>query len=145
MFSAIRAVPIVVIATLLLLGCSSLQGQNQTLYKQLGGQDGVSALTRQLLINMAADDRIAPRFRGVNIGKFKTGLDTYLCSITDGGCVYAGDSIKTIHSGYNYTATEFNALVENLMQAMETLQIPTATQNKLLAKLAPSYQDVVYQ
>lgn len=127
-----------------LLACSNMNGQHQTLYQQLGGQEGVAALTKQLLIHMAADDRIAPRFRGVNIGKFKAGLDTYLCSITDGGCVYGGDSIKTIHSGYNYTSKEFNALVESLMQAMQTLEIPTATQNKLLAKLAPSYEDVVY-
>jgi hemoglobin len=53
--------------------------------------------------------------------------------------------MQLVHAGHNYTNTEFNAIVDDLILAMEQCGIPVTTQNRLLAKLAPTYKDVVYQ
>lgn len=126
-------------------GCNQLAEQKTTLYQQLGATPGIDALVYELLVNIAEDDRIVDRFRDVNIERFKTGLVNYICSISGGPCEYTGDSMKVVHAGHQYTDTEFNALVDNLIQAMEARAIPVGTQNQLLALLAPSYKDVVYQ
>lgn len=42
----------------------------------------------------------------------------------------------------NITNTQFNALTENLILAMEANQIPTAAQNRLIKQLLPLYPDI---
>jgi len=127
-------------------GCSTVNQQSQpSLYERLGKTAGIDALVYELLVEIADDDRIVDRFTGVNIERFKTGLVNYLCSISGGPCVYTGDSMRVVHAGHGYTETEFNALVENLITAMNRREIDIGTQNQLLAGLAPSYQDVVYR
>ena len=115
-----------------------------SLYQQLGEYAGIEQLVRQLIFNIAEDPRIKPRFKGVNMQRFKTGLSDYICSIAGGPCRYQGEAMRVVHAGHQYTDTEFNALVDNLIRAMEMRAIPIATQNQLLALLAPSYRDVVY-
>lgn len=127
-------------------GCASLQSnRNTTLYEALGSMDGIDKLVHEMLINFAGDSRIVERFRDVNIGRFKAGFVTYICDISGGPCQYAGESMRVIHAGHNYTQTEFNAVVESLVSAMEKQKLPVATQNRLLVLLAPHYKDVVYQ
>lgn len=127
------------------VACTPFSSKPASLYEQLGGAEGVDKLVYELLVNIAADERIVGRFRDVNIQRFKTGFEVYICGISGGPCQYTGDSMQIVHAGHQYTNTEFNAVVENLVKAMETRKIPVGTQNRLLALLAPSYKDVVYQ
>ena len=119
--------------------------QNQTLYNQLGQHEGIDAVVVEFIHILAKDERVKSRFRGVNMDKFRKGLTDYICTLALGPCSYTGDSLKQIHSGYNYTDTEFNAIVGNLIAAMERKNVPITTQNKLLKLLAPSYEDIIYQ
>ncbi|WP_439135723.1 group I truncated hemoglobin [Pseudomaricurvus sp.] len=129
---------------LALLSCSSQPQQNHTLYQALGASEGVETIVYDLIVRIAKDDRVVERFRHVDIMRFKSGLETYICAVTDGPCDYNGDSIRIIHAGHHYTDTEFNTIVELLIESMEAAEIPTATQNRLLALLAKDYSDVVY-
>lgn len=126
------------------VACAQLPAKQTSLYEELGRTQGIDGLVYDLLVHIAADKRIVERFRDVNIDRFKTGLVNYICSISGGPCEYTGDSMKVVHAGHQYTNTEFNALVDNLIKAMEQRNIPVGTQNRLLALLAPSYEDVVY-
>lgn len=140
-----RTKVIVAILLVFLSACNFLPAQKDNLYQQLGGMEGIDGLVYDMLVNFAADERIVGRFRDVNIQRFKTGFVNYVCSISGGPCQYTGDSMQVVHAGHNYTNTEFNAVVDNLIKAMEKRGLPIATQNQLLALLAPSYKDVVYQ
>lgn len=134
------------LSTFILCGCNFLAPKNSTsLYEQLGEMQGIDQLTQSMLINFSKDERIVERFRDVNITRFKTGFVHYICSISGGPCEYTGDSMQIVHAGHNYTNTEFNAVVDNLIKAMEQQKLPVTTQNQLLALLAPSYKDIVYQ
>ena len=50
--------------------------------------------------------------------------------------------MRELHEAMDITDTQFNALVENLVLAMETNGIPTTAQNRLLGRLVPLYPDV---
>lgn len=127
-----------------LTACANKSSQ-QSLYDELGQYEGINKITHQLILVIAKDERIKHRYKGVNIQRFKKGLSDYICVAASGPCEYTGDTMKMVHAGHNYTNTEFNAIVDNLILAMEQCNIPVATQNRLLAKLAPIYKDVVYQ
>lgn len=134
-----------ILSLVVLTGACSTSRSNTSLYDQLGGQAGVDAIVYQMIVNIAHDERVVDRFKGVDIEKFRRGLVLYICSVSDGGCVYEGDSIQVVHAGHNYTDTEFNAIVDNLIRALDKQQVATPVQNKLLARLARDYDAIVYQ
>ena len=51
--------------------------------------------------------------------------------------------MKSAHAGMEINKAQFNALVEVLQVAMDARNIPFATQNQLLARLAPMHRDVI--
>lgn len=129
---------------LFLSACAGPQTE-KNLYQALGEYQGIENIVHELILIIAADERVKPRYKGVNMQRFKQGLSDYICNISGGPCQYKGDSMQQVHAGHNYTNTEFNALVDNLILAMEKRSIPVTTQNRLLKLLAPSYNDIVYQ
>lgn len=135
------------LGTLFLAGCGTLNPASDSksnLYQELGGKSGVEAIVYDLIVRIADDDRVVERFRNVDISRFKHGFENYVCSVSGGPCEYTGESMQVVHAGHNYTDTEFNAIVELLIDAMEAQEVPVPTQNRLLAKLAPDYSDIVY-
>lgn len=126
------------------LGCAT-GGSSQNLYQQLGGEETVDAVVYDLIVRIADDDRVVERFHNVDIDRFKQGLEEYICHVSGGPCDYTGDSMRVVHAGHQYTDTEFNAIVELLIDAMEAKDVPVSAQNRLLAKLAKDYGDIVYQ
>jgi hemoglobin len=47
------------------------------------------------------------------------------------------------HKGQSLTPSDFNALVENLQDAMRAQGIPMPAQNRLLARLAPMRAQII--
>lgn len=132
------------LVTLLIL-CSCASRPVPSLYDRLGQYQGIESIVRELIFIIAKDERIKPRYQGVNMQHFKKGLSDYICELAGGPCDYQNENMKLVHAGHNYTNTEFNAIVEDLILAMEKREVPVGVQNQLLALLAPAYKDVVYQ
>lgn len=133
------------LSLLVVLMCSCAHNNNKaSLYERLGKYEGIDSLVVELVHVIAKDERVKPRYVNANMEKFRKGLSDYICSLAQGPCKYAGDSMHEVHAGHNYTNTEFNAIVADLIVAMERKKIPTGTQNELLALLAPDYKNVVY-
>ena len=72
-----------------------------------------------------------------------TQLVDQFCVVTGGPCVYKGADMKSAHSNLDINKGDFNTLVEVLQQSMDAKGIPFATQNKLLARLAPMHRDII--
>ena len=70
-------------------------------------------------------------------------LTDQFCDVLGGGCKYSGKSMKQVHRGMKVTTDAFNALAEDLQDAMTAANVPTYQQNKLIARLAPMHRDVV--
>lgn len=113
------------------------------LYRQLGERPGLVALVDDFMVRLLADRRMEPFFRDVDQPVFKDHLVAQLCEVSGGPCRYPGKDMKTVHAAQDVTRSNFDALVEVLQQSMEARAIPFATQNRLLARLAPMYRDIV--
>lgn len=134
------------VAGLLLLTCVTAgmdARAGDRLYDELGGADGVAALVDQFLENLADDARINHFFAETNLERFRTKLIEHLCLVAGGPCTYSGDSMHQVHAGLGIGEAAFNAVVEDLVEAMEHRDIETGTQNRLLARLAPMHDDIV--
>jgi len=113
------------------------------LLNAFGGKDGLFKLASVFVDKMRADARIGHYFEKTKLPRFKAQLGDQLCQLLAGPCVYDGDSMKASHADLNITKADSFRQVELLQASMDELAIPFAVQNKLLARLAPMYRDVI--
>ncbi|MBX3236206.1 MAG: group 1 truncated hemoglobin [Nitrospiraceae bacterium] len=114
-----------------------------SLYDRLGGKPAITAVVDQFVANVAADQRINGRFATTDIPKLKGHLVNQVCGATGGPCNYTGRDMKATHDGMKITGADFNALVQNLVAALDKFSVPAAEKNELLALLGPMKKDIV--
>ncbi|WP_322407295.1 group 1 truncated hemoglobin [Idiomarina sp. PL1-037] len=115
----------------------------QSLYQQLGQQQGIETIVEEMLYRVGGDDRIAHHFDGVDIMRVHKLISEQVCDLSGGPCNYSGEDMKTSHRNMGVNNSDFNALVEHLIAAMEKEDVPVSAQNQLLGVLAPMHSDIV--
>jgi hemoglobin len=116
-----------------------------TLYDDLGGDAGLTAIIGETIDASAVDPRTADKLDNINIARLKQRIVTQVCELTGGPCHFHGVSMKGAHAYLHLHDRHFNALVEHLQDAMDRRGTPSRTQNRLLAILAPMHRDIVSQ
>jgi hemoglobin len=114
-----------------------------TLYEDLGGKAGMDRIVDVSVDNYLADPRIKDTFSESNIDRIRMELKDQFCQVAGGPCVYKGHDMVAAHKGLHLTNANFNALVEDLQDAMTKCDVSFATQNRFLALLAPYQHQVV--
>ena len=136
-----RSLLLVVVLTL--AACAQQPPKDDSLYRDLGEQAGITHIVEGMLLNIAADPRIVRHFENIDIVRLRDKLVEQICVEAGGPCTYTGDSMEESHKGQNLTPGDFNALVENLQDAMSAQGVPMPAQNRLLARLAPMRDQVI--
>jgi hemoglobin len=133
----------VLLALLALVACAQQPPKDDSLYRDLGEQAGITRVVEGMLLNIAGDPRIVRHFENIDIERLRDKLVEQICVEAGGPCTYTGDSMEESHKGQNLTPSDFNALVENLQEAMSAQGVPMPAQNRLLARLAPMRAQVI--
>jgi hemoglobin len=128
---------------LLMLLAAPAAAAEDTLYADMGGKAGMDRLVDLSVDRYLADPRIKEIFSESNIDRIRAELKDQFCLIADGPCAYTGHSMEATHKGLHLTNANFNALVEDLQDAMGECGIAFTTQNRFLARLAPMQHQVV--
>ena len=134
---------VLVLLALTLAACASQPPRDDSLYRSLGEQAGITRIVEGMLLNSARNPRIAHYFRDIDIERLRDKLVEQVCVEAGGPCEYTGDSMEESHTGLNIDRGDFNAQVENLIDAMDAEGIPVAAQNRLLARLAPMRGQII--
>jgi hemoglobin len=119
-----------------------------SLYKRLGGREGIALVVGDFVGNMAGDPRVNARFKGMkgpDVEKFKSNLSDQICDATGGPCSYLGRDMKTTHKGMKISDAEWNATVENLGKALDKNQVGAKEKQELIGAIAPMKGDIVGQ
>ncbi len=127
----------------LLTACAQQPARDDSLYRELGEREGITRIVEGMLLNIAKDPRIVEHFTDVDIERLRDKLVEQFCVEAGGPCTYTGDSMEESHKGQNLTRSDFNALVENLQDAMAAEGVPQRAQNRLLARLAAMRGQVI--
>jgi hemoglobin len=130
------------------VGCSMSQteagqGREKSLYDRLGGKRAITAVVDQFVANVANDKRINERFATTDIPRLKKHLVDQVCTASGGPCTYTGRDMKSTHAGMRITASDFNALVEDLVASLDTFKVPEAEKKELLGNLNPMKKENV--
>ena len=127
---------------------TSAAATTRTLYDRLGGTTAIASVVDGFVANVAADARINKFFTRVAsdtaaMREFKQKLVDQICQGTGGPCTYTGKDMKTAHLGMGLTNADFDALVEDLVKALDAAGVPQAEKDELLAVLGPMRTDIV--
>jgi len=137
------------VMTLGLGACASMRGQAEpSLYKRLGGREGIRGIVDDFVAALVADARVSARFKDLkpaDVERVKTNISDQLCEATGGPCSYLGKDMKTTHKGMRITEAEWNAGVEDLVKALDKRNVSQKDKNELLALLTPMKNDIVNQ
>jgi hemoglobin len=116
---------------------------DDSLFKDMGGKPGIDHLVDVVEKIYLADPRIKDQFSESNMERLNAKLKEEFCVTAGGPCIYTGHSMEAAHKGLHLTNADFNALTEDLQDAMDTCKIPFRTQNRFLAHLAPMQHQIV--
>jgi hemoglobin len=119
-----------------------------SLYDRLGGKPAISAVVDEFVGRVAADKRINAFFAGVasdptRLAAFKSKLVDQICEASGGPCKYTGKDMKSAHAGMGITQADFNALVEDLVGALDEFKVAPDDKQTLLGVLGPMKKDIV--
>ena len=144
---------LVVMVAVMLGACATMRDESKassspSLYKRLGGREGIAQVVDAFYANLAADPRTANRFKGlqpVAVFKFKSNLSDQICDAAGGPCSYVGRDMKTVHAGMKITDAEWTATVENLVKALDARKVGEKEKQELIALLGPMKNQIVGQ
>ncbi|PHN26142.1 group 1 truncated hemoglobin [Pseudomonas sp. ICMP 460] len=129
---------------MLLIGaCAQQPVKDDSLYRDLGALPGITRIVEGMLLNVARDGRIVEHFRRVDIQRLRNKLIEKFCVEAGGPCTYTGDGMAEVHKGQKVSRSDFNALVEDLIKAMDSEGIAVPVQNRLIARLAALRGEVI--
>ena len=117
--------------------------QQGSLYERLGGKAAITAVVDDFVARVAADSRINARFANTNIPRLKMNLVDQICAASGGPCTYKGRDMKTTHAGMRITNADFDALVGDLVAALNKFKVPEREKSELLSVLGPMRKDIV--
>jgi hemoglobin len=124
------------------------QTKEKSLYERLGGKTAIAAVVDEFVSRVAADGRINSFFAATaadpkRLAHFKSLLVDQICEASGGPCKYAGKDMKTAHRGMGISGAHFDALVGDLVAALDTFKVGAHEKDQLLAALGPMKGDIV--
>jgi hemoglobin len=151
----IRTLLLAALAAISLLACggskkeattaSEVAGAEQSLFDRLGGKGAITTVVDSFVANVAADTRVNKFFINSDIPHFKQMLVEQICEATGGPCKYTGKDMKTAHTGMALTEADFDAVVEDLVKALDGAGVAQKEKDELLAAVGGMRPDIVGQ
>lgn len=106
-----------------------------TLFERLGGTEGITRISSDVVDNHLNNPAVATRYADSNIEKVKHGATTFFIQATGGPEVYEGKDMLAVHKGMNISAVEFMAVLDDCMSALEKNNIGQKEQEEVLFAL----------
>lgn len=140
-----RVVSLVAMSLVLMVGAAQAAdgAKGKSLYDRLGGKGAITAVVETFVGNVGGDKRINGFFAGTDLGKLKMHLVNQICEASGGPCKYTGRTMKQTHAGMGVDDAAFNALVEDLVAALDHHKVGKTERDELLGILGPMKGDIV--
>ncbi|PYR70653.1 MAG: hypothetical protein DMF88_02220 [Acidobacteria bacterium] len=105
----------------------------------------IAAVVALLPLTAAAQNHFfaATASNPARLASFKMKLVDQICEASGGPCKYTGKDMKTAHQGMGISTGDFNALVEDLVGALDKFKVGAAEKNQLLGVLGPMQGQIV--
>ena len=148
----LRLLMIIGIISIFLGGCSlfatssaSSSNSSASVYEQLGGANKIEEIVDNFITEIEFNPEIFPYFEKSDVSRFREKLIEHLCMLSNGPCEYTGDTMVQVHGGMGITEREFNLTVDLFINAMTKANVSHSLQNKVIATMTHTREDIIYQ
>jgi hemoglobin len=115
-----------------------------SLFERLGGNQGITAIANDVVDNHLVNNAIASRFAESDIPAMKNAAATFFIAGTGGENVYKGKDMLAAHKGMNISATEFMAVLDDALAALEKNNVGQREQEEVLFVLYSMRSAIVH-
>ena len=140
---------LVLLATLGLAACASMSSEpSPSLYKRLGGREGIATVVDAFVVNALADPRIGPAFKSLpaaKVGPLKSNIADFVCENTGGPCSYLGRTMKESHKGLGLAKEDFDACNAALAKALDSNGVKAEDKAQVMKLVQSLMPDIVGQ
>jgi hemoglobin len=144
---------VLLIASFGLAACASMGSETKTtsspsLYRRLGGREGIAGVVDQFWTNALADPRIGPAFKALPAAKvapLRTNIADFICENSGGPCSYGGRTMQESHKGLKLAKEDVDACNAALAKALDQKGVGAQEKSELMAVVAGLMPQIVNQ
>ena len=117
-----------------------------SLFEQIGGEAAVDAAVDVFYRNVLCDDRISSFFESIDMDAQRAKQKAFLTIAIGGPNNYSGKNLKEAHSALvegGLDDSHFDAVAENLVKALEELNVPGDLAGQVLEIAGGTREDVL--
>ena len=118
----------------------------KSLYEKLGGYDAISAVAKNLVSRLRADQLLGRfwKHRGEDgIARETQLLVDFLCASAVGPMYYTGRDMKLVHKGMRIDEADWQAFIGHLNATLDAFQVPAPERAEVLAFIESTKSDMV--
>lgn len=114
--------------------------KEESIYKKLGGEEGVSAIVEDIVAKHLENNKIQHYFIVLKenpeyFNQFKQHVKDFLGAGTGGGNEYKGRDMIGAHKGLNLSESDFLEALDDILYVLDDHKVDRASRNELLATL----------
>jgi hemoglobin len=126
---------------------AELQGDHEmtekSLYERIGGEAAVDAAVDVFYRRVLADERIAHHFEDVDMDVQREKQKAFLTFAFGGPNRYSGRDLRAAHARLSLSDGDFEAVMQNLSQTLESLGVPASAIGEVAAIALSVKNDVL--
>lgn len=145
-FSKLALLASVALVTFVLALPRPALAQGKSLYERLGGYDAISAVVDDFAAKLFVDPVVGKRFFGMSDDSregFRQKNKNLVCRVTGGPCKVISRSAAVTHGGLGIKASEFDIVVNHLVETLNMFEVPAKEHKELLAIIGTLRPDIV--
>lgn len=104
----------------------------QSLYERLGGEEKIKAIATSIFNNHTQNKTVSARYKDSDKDRVIKVVTEFICVGTGGPQEYTGKDMLTAHRGMNISATEYLAVVDDIMDALDSNGIGDQEKQEIL-------------
>jgi hemoglobin len=116
----------------------------RTLYERLGGAPGIAKIADDIWINHNSNPLIKTRYARSNAENVKRLVREMVGAGTGGSEVYSGKNMLDAHRGMNISDQEFNAVVDDVLNALAKNSVGQREKEEMLSILWSMKGEIVH-
>ena len=93
------------------------------LYRDAGGDEGLSAAVAVFYARVTADPELAPYFAGIDLDRLRAHQHSFLAAALGGPELFTGRPLERAHAGLGITDAHFDRVVDHLAETLGDLGI----------------------
>lgn len=114
-----------------------------SLYERLGGTEGITQIANDVVDNHLNNPVISKRFADTDVAALKNAAATFFITGTGGPDVYKGKDMLRAHKGMNISPSEFMAVLDDSINALNKNNISQREQEEVLFALFSMRSEVM--